>query len=81
MRSTRPEQRLRKSFALRLPQSTWRTAAEIAKQDGISLNQFIVLAVAEKVTRFEIQPQEKGGVSSVRRQAKESEGPFPRESE
>ena len=42
------------SFALRLPQSTRVEAAEIAKREGVSLNQFVALAVAEKIARMEL---------------------------
>jgi hypothetical protein len=41
------------SFPLRLPFSTRRQAIEIAQKEGLSLNQFISLAVAEKITRLE----------------------------
>jgi hypothetical protein len=41
------------SFPLRLPFSTRRQAIEIAEREGLSLNQFISLAVAEKITRLE----------------------------
>ena len=41
------------SFPLRLPFSTRREAIEIAQREGLSLNQFISLAVAEKITRLE----------------------------
>lgn len=41
------------SFPLRLPFSTRRQAIEIAESEGLSLNQFISLAVAEKITRLE----------------------------
>ena len=36
-------------FALRLPRSLHRRAAQLAELDGISLNQFIVATLAEKV--------------------------------
>lgn len=36
-------------IALRLPRSLHRQAALLAEQDGVSLNQFIVMALAEKV--------------------------------
>lgn len=42
-------------FALRLPKSTRLQASEIAKREGLSLNQFITLAVAEKLTRMELR--------------------------
>jgi predicted HicB family RNase H-like nuclease len=41
-----------KTFPLRLPRSTQIEAGEIAAREGISLNQFIALAVAEKITRM-----------------------------
>ncbi len=36
-------------IALRLPRSLHRRAAQIAERDGISLNQFLVAAIAERV--------------------------------
>ncbi len=41
------------SFPLRLPVSTRRQANDLAHREGLSLNQFISLAVAEKITRLE----------------------------
>jgi hypothetical protein len=41
------------SFPLRMPRSTRQKAKEIATLEGLSLNQFITLAVAEKVARLE----------------------------
>lgn len=41
------------SFALRLPRSTRQKAVELAQNDGMSLNQFITLAVTEKIVRLE----------------------------
>jgi hypothetical protein len=40
-------------FPLRLPKSVSDAAKQIAAQEGISLNQFISLAVAEKIIRVE----------------------------
>lgn len=62
------------SFPLRLPFSTRRQAIEIAQREGLSLNQFISLAVAEKITRLEhtLWP-ELASVSSVRAIAPRSE--------
>ncbi len=37
------------AYPLKLPTSVKNAAAELAKQDGVSLNQFIAAAVAEKV--------------------------------
>jgi len=41
-------------FALRLPLSTRIEAAEIAKREGLSLNQFITFAVSERIARLEL---------------------------
>ena len=41
------------SFPLRLPFSLRRQANDLAQRDGLSLNQFIGLAVAEKIARLE----------------------------
>jgi hypothetical protein len=45
--------RNRSKFLLRLPKSVSDTAKQIASQEGVSLNQFISLAVAEKIIRVE----------------------------
>jgi hypothetical protein len=42
-----------KVFPLRLPVSTRITAHDLAAREGLSLNQFIALAVAEKIVRLE----------------------------
>lgn len=41
------------SFPLRLPHSMRRQANDLAHREGLSLNQFISLAVAEKIARLE----------------------------
>ena len=41
------------TFPLRLPVSVRDTATELAHRDGVSLNHFISLAVAEKISRLE----------------------------
>ena len=41
------------SFPLRLPMSVRDAANELARKEGVSLNHFISLAVAEKITRLE----------------------------
>ena len=48
-------------FPLRLPRSTHRQAIEIARSDGISLNQFISIAVAEMIVRWESGAQPDSG--------------------
>jgi hypothetical protein len=45
-------------FPLRLPTTTRIQANELASRDGISLNQFISLAVAEKIVRLQSTEQE-----------------------
>lgn len=42
------------AFPLRLPKTVRLQAVELALREGVSLNQFIALAVAEKITRLEI---------------------------
>jgi hypothetical protein len=39
-----------RSFPLRLPESIRRAAEDLARKDGVSLNQFVATAVAEKVS-------------------------------
>jgi hypothetical protein len=46
-------------FPLRLPLSTRIEAAEIAERQRISLNQFILLAVAEKIARLSCRTPER----------------------
>jgi hypothetical protein len=41
------------SFTLRLPPTTRIQATDLAHREGLSLNQFISIAVAEKITRME----------------------------
>ena len=43
------------SLSLRIPDSYHTAVKEIATQDNISINQFIVSAVAEKIASFETQ--------------------------
>jgi hypothetical protein len=43
----------RAKYPLMLPESVKRAAQRLAKQDGVSLNQFIAAAVAEKVGALE----------------------------
>lgn len=41
------------SYLLKMPRSVKAAAARLAKEDGVSLNQFIAVAVAEKVGSIE----------------------------
>jgi hypothetical protein len=43
------------NYSLRLSQSLKKAAEELAKQDGISMNQFIATAVAEKVAALSME--------------------------
>lgn len=47
------EQKRALSFPLRLCPSVRQQATQLAQNDGISLNHFISLAVAEKISRME----------------------------
>ena len=41
------------SYPLKMPKSVKTAAARLAKEDGVSLNQFIAVAVAEKIGAME----------------------------
>jgi hypothetical protein len=67
------------AFPLRLAASLRERAEELAAADGVSINQFINLAVAEKVSRLESQmrtrpaPEVEGGGTSADRGNAEEE--------
>ena len=46
----REEYKQNKTYPLRLPQGLRRAVSEYAKQEGTSMNQFISMAVAEKLS-------------------------------
>lgn len=48
-----PQQVRRQSFPLRLSDSLKREASRLAEEEQVSLNHFIALAVAEKLSRLE----------------------------
>jgi hypothetical protein len=48
-----PEYKRHRDFPLRLPPSIFERASEIAHREGLSLNHFIGLAVAEKISRLD----------------------------
>ena len=59
------------SLSLRIPDSYHTAVKKIATQDNISINQFIVSAVAEKIASFETQKYleqraEKGSVEKFK---------------
>jgi hypothetical protein len=47
------DQKRHLTFPLRLPSSMRDVATDLAHKDGVSLNHFISLAVAEKISRLE----------------------------
>jgi len=40
-------------LSLRLPKSMYGDLKEIAKEEGISMNQFVIIAIAEKIASLE----------------------------
>jgi hypothetical protein len=70
------DKKRRISFPLRLAASLKHSAELLATQDGVSLNHFINLAVAEKVSRMEVamvaedlpHKRSTGPISNVMRQ-------------
>jgi len=44
-----------KTYPLRLPKSLKDEVAKVAKRDGTSVNQFITIAVAEKISALETE--------------------------
>jgi hypothetical protein len=57
------------TYPLKLPKSVKNAAAELAKVDGVSLNQFIAAAVAEKVGTLQTAQvflRERAGASKPR---------------
>jgi DNA-binding CsgD family transcriptional regulator len=47
------EYKRRQSFPLRLPPKIWQRANDLADREGLSLNHFIGLAIAEKISRVD----------------------------
>ena len=43
------------TYPLRLPKSLKKEVAKVAKRDGTSMNQFIAIAVAEKISALETE--------------------------
>ena len=43
------------TYPLRLPKSLKENVAKVAKRDGTSINQFIAIAVAEKISALETE--------------------------
>jgi predicted HicB family RNase H-like nuclease len=52
-------------FPLRLAKSLREAADATAREQGISLNHFIALAVAEKIERVEVTSSPKSGLSET----------------
>ena len=53
------EQKRKQSFLLRLPTSVREQATQLAHDDGTSLNHFISLAVADRISRMERKPAQR----------------------
>jgi hypothetical protein len=71
------------SYALRLPVSMKEAVAQVADRDGISINQFILLAVAEKLSametaRFFTERTERADMDAFRRLLQREGGEPPR---
>ena len=72
------------TYSLRLPISVKEAVADEAKRDGISMNQFIMLAVAEKLAaletaRFFVERSERADMEQFRRTLHREGGEPPRE--
>ena len=71
------------TYPLRLPLSLKRAVEEISRQDGTSINQFVVTAVAEKVSAMKTaaffeERRGKGDRETFRRILSRREGEPPR---
>ena len=64
------------AFSIRLPDSLHDQVKELADAEGISMNQFVMLAVSEKVTRLDADAQfaHLKALQSVGRELAEEEG-------
>ena len=74
------------TFSLRLPASLKATVAEISKEDGTSINQFVATAVAEKISamktaEFFTSHRTKADIKATRRilRRKGGQPPVPEE--
>lgn len=56
--------RRKQSFLLRLPMSLREQAVRVSQEEGISLNHFIAIAVAEKLSRMEHDKLEQKNANS-----------------
>ena len=71
------------TFPLRLPASLKETVAEISREEGTSINQFVAMAVAEKVSAmktadFFAQRRGNADIEAARRLLRRSGGSPPR---
>lgn len=71
------------TYALRLPMSLKENLAQVAENEGISINQFITLAVAEKLvvmetTRFFNERAGRADMDAFRRILNREGGELPR---
>ena len=71
------------TYPLRLPRSLKEAVARVAKEEGTSINQFVVVAVAEKLAaletlRFFEQHRQRADLNAFDRIMKRKEGQPPR---
>lgn len=72
-----------KTYPLRLPRSVKAAVEVLAEQEGVSVNQFIATAVAEKLTamstvQFFEERRERADVQAFRRLMRRKRGQSPR---
>jgi hypothetical protein len=72
-----------KTYPLRLPRSVKAAVEVLAEQEGVSVNQFIATAVAEKLTamstvQFFEERRERADFQAFRRQMRRKRGQSPR---
>jgi hypothetical protein len=57
--------RRKQSFLLRLPMSLREQATKMSQEEGVSLNHFIAIAVAEKLSRMEYDRREHKSTNNI----------------
>ncbi|MBF0167351.1 MAG: toxin-antitoxin system HicB family antitoxin [Alphaproteobacteria bacterium] len=76
--------RMTSTYPLRLPRSVKAAVEKIAKEEGVSLNQFVATAVAEKLSAmntaaFFAERKERADMEAFRRILTRKDGEKPRE--
>jgi hypothetical protein len=72
------------TYPLRLPRSVKAAAEKLAREEGVSMNQFVATAVAEKLAamktaEFFVQRRERADLVTFRRLLEREGGETPRE--